>query len=35
MSHKEALEELVKVHKIESKINTIHKISDNGLFTLK
>jgi len=35
MSHKEALEELVKVHKIESKIKTIHKISDNGLFTLK
>jgi type II restriction enzyme len=35
MSHKEALEELVKVHKIENKIKTINKISDNGLFTLK
>jgi type II restriction enzyme len=35
MSHKEALEELVKVHKIESRIKTISKISDNGLFTLK
>ena len=35
MSHKEALEELVKVHKIESKIKTINKISDNGLFTIK
>jgi len=35
MSHKEALEELVKVHKIENRIKTINKISDNGLFTLK
>lgn len=35
MSHKEALKELIKVHKIESRIKTINSISDNGLFTLK
>ena len=35
MSHKEALQELIKVHKIDSKIKTINSISDNGLFTLK
>ena len=35
MGHKEALEELIKVHKIESRIKTINAISDNGLFTLK
>jgi type II restriction enzyme len=35
MSHKEALNELIKVHKIESRIKTINSIADNGLFTLK
>ena len=35
MSHKEALQELMKVHKIDSRIKTINSISDNGLFTLK
>ncbi|WP_373781736.1 HindIII family type II restriction endonuclease [Kaistella sp.] len=35
MTHKEALKELIKVHKIESRIKTINSISDNGLFTLK
>ena len=35
MSHKEALKELITVHKIESRIKTISAISDNGLFTLK
>lgn len=35
MSHNEALNELIKVHKIESRIKTISAISDNGLFTLK
>ena len=35
MSHKEALSELIKVHKIESRIKTINGIADNGLFTLK
>jgi type II restriction enzyme len=35
MSHQEALRELIKVHKIESRIKTINAISDNGLFTLK
>lgn len=35
MSHKEALKELIKVHKIESKIKTINAIADNGLFTIK
>ncbi len=35
MSHKEALKELIKVYKIESRIKTINAISDNELFTLK
>lgn len=35
MSHKEALKELIKVHKIESRIKTINAISDNGLFNVK
>jgi type II restriction enzyme len=35
MSHKEALKELIKVNKIESKIKTINAITDNGLFSLK
>lgn len=35
MSHKEALKELIKVHKIESRVKTINAITDNGLFTLK
>ena len=35
MTHKEALKELIKVHKIESRIKTINAISDNDLFTLK
>ncbi|MDR0970466.1 MAG: HindIII family type II restriction endonuclease [Lentimicrobiaceae bacterium] len=34
MSHKEALNELIRVHKIENRIKTINSISDNGLFTL-
>lgn len=35
MSHQEALNELLKVHKIESRMNTIQSVSDNQLFTLK
>lgn len=35
MSHQEAIEELIKVHKIESKIKTIKAVSDNELFTIK
>jgi type II restriction enzyme len=35
MSHQEALKELIKVHKIDSKIKTIQSISDNGLFTIQ
>jgi len=35
MTHQEALKELIKVHKIESKIKTINAISDNGLFAIK
>lgn len=35
MSHKEALKELIKVYKIESRIKTIISISDNGLFAIK
>jgi len=35
MTHQEALKELVKVHKIDSKIKTIQSISDNGLFSIQ
>ena len=35
MSHEEALKELVKASKIESKIEIIKRISDNGLFSVK
>jgi len=35
MSHEEALIELVKASKIESKIEIIKRISDNGLFGVK
>lgn len=35
MSHREALEELIKIHRIESRIKTIESISDNGLFAIK
>ncbi len=35
MSYNEALKELIKVYKIESKIKTINAISDNGLFNVR
>ncbi|OAV66045.1 Type-2 restriction enzyme HindIII [Bacteroidales bacterium Barb6XT] len=35
MTHQEALNELIKVRKIESKIRTIQAISDNGLFSIQ
>ncbi len=35
MSHQEALNELIKVHKIDSKIKIINSIKDNGLFAIK
>lgn len=35
MTHQQAIKELIKVHKIESKIKTINAISDNGLFTIR
>ncbi|RYU92778.1 HindIII family type II restriction endonuclease [Emticicia agri] len=35
MSHKEALEELIRVKKIDSKIITINEVDDNGLFEIK
>lgn len=35
MSYNEALKELIKVYKIESKIKTINSISDNGLFNVR
>jgi type II restriction enzyme len=35
MSHTEALNELIRVHKIDSKIKIINSIKDNGLFTIK
>jgi type II restriction enzyme len=35
MSHQEALGELMKVYKINSRIKTIQSISDNGLFSIQ
>jgi type II restriction enzyme len=35
MSYQEALKELIKVHKIDSRIKTIQSISDNGLFSIQ
>ncbi len=35
MSHDEALKELIKMSKIESKIKIIKSISDSGLFGIK
>ena len=35
MSHADALKELIKVNKIDKKIQTIKSISDNGLFAIK
>ena len=34
MTHDEALKELIKIHKIESKIKTIENICDNGLLSI-
>ena len=34
MSHQEALKELIEINKIDSKINVIQKITDNGLFAI-
>jgi type II restriction enzyme len=35
MSHSEALAELIKVHKIESRIRVIESLSDNGILNIK
>jgi type II restriction enzyme len=35
MSHDEALRELVRVHKIESRINVIKSLTDNDIFGIK
>jgi type II restriction enzyme len=35
MSHDQALMELIKVYKIDSKIKAINAVKDNGIFTLK
>ncbi|KXK52534.1 MAG: HindIII family type II restriction endonuclease [Chlorobi bacterium] len=35
MSHEEALMQLIKIHKIDSKIKTIQAIADNGLFAMQ
>lgn len=35
LTHEEALRELIRVHKIDSKIRIINSISDNGIFTIK
>lgn len=34
MNHKEALEELIKVHKIENRFRKVKAIEDNGLFNI-
>ncbi len=34
MSHEEAITELIKIHKIDSKIKTISSVRDSGLFTI-
>jgi hypothetical protein len=35
MTHDEALAELIKVYKIDSKIKAINAVSDSGIFTIK
>ena len=35
MSHQEALNELIKVHTIDSRMTTIQSLSDNGLFSIQ
>ena len=35
MSHDEALKELIKVHKIESKIVTINSVSNSGILSIQ
>jgi type II restriction enzyme len=35
MSHNEALRELIKLHKIESRMKTINAVSDKGLSTIQ
>jgi hypothetical protein len=35
MTPEEALNKIVKMHKIDKKINSIRAISDNGLFDIK
>lgn len=35
MSHEEAINELIKVNKIDSKIKIINSIKDNGIFAIK
>ena len=35
MSHEEALLELVRVHKIESRIKTIRSVTDNGILAIR
>jgi len=35
MNHEEALKELIRVHKIDSRIRVINSITDNKLFTLR
>ena len=35
MSHEEAIEELVRVHKIENRIEVIKSVSDNGILGVR
>jgi type II restriction enzyme len=35
LSHQEALKELLKVHKIDSRMKTISSVTDNGLFSIQ
>jgi hypothetical protein len=35
MSHEEAIQELIKINKIENRVKTIESVVDNGLFMIK
>ena len=35
MSHDEALQELVRVHKLDSRIQTVRRVTDNGLLEIR
>jgi hypothetical protein len=35
MDHNQAIAELIKINKLESKIKVIESITDNGIFEIK